>query len=115
MITYITGQKHYNVKTMLSDKYEEVKYWQNGLSIVVSVVQFLARRDNQTSRSASNGLHLGCLDLISEYDCFLVQHIKEYGDKGLGHIFYLSANTCNELHYISLHYICEDRRFCWQP
>lgn len=103
ILTYITRQKNYKVSTMLSTQYEEeVKYWQNVLSRVVSVVKFLAvrglpfRGDNETLGSTSNGLYLGCLELISEYDPFLAQHIKKYGSKGSGHVSYLSANTCNE-------------------
>lgn len=46
--------------------------------------------------STSNGLYLGCLELISEYDPFFVQHIGKYGNKGQGHTSYLSSQTCNE-------------------
>lgn len=80
---------------MLSTQYEEeVKYWQNVLLRVVSVVKFLAvrglpfRGDNETLGSTSNGLFLGCLELISEYDPFIAQHMKKYGNKGSGHVSY---------------------------
>lgn len=69
---------------------------------VVSAVKCLAvrrrpfRGDNQKLGSTSNGIFLGCLELISEYDHFLAQHIIEYGNKGKGSVSYLSADKYTE-------------------
>lgn len=43
-----------------------------------------------------NGNYLGCLELLSEFDPFLKEHMKNYGNKGSGSLSYLSANICDE-------------------
>uniref|UniRef100_A0A1B6CW98 DUF4371 domain-containing protein n=1 Tax=Clastoptera arizonana TaxID=38151 RepID=A0A1B6CW98_9HEMI len=105
MLTYyINRQKHKEqINTLLSTEYEqEVTYWRSVLQRIVSVVKFLSVKglpfqgDNERLGSTSNGLFLGCLELISEFDPFLSQHLVQYGNKGLGHMSYLSAKTCDE-------------------
>jgi hypothetical protein len=89
-------------KQIQSQCQEEVKYWREILTRVVSVVKFLSSRglpfrgDNQTFGSTSNGLFLGCLELISEFDPFLAQHIATHGNKGKGSVSYLSSDICSE-------------------
>jgi len=39
---------------------------------------------------------LGCLELISQFDPFLLEHLNKYGNQGKGNPSYLSANICNE-------------------
>ena len=76
------------------------------LSRIVSVVRFLSSRglpfqgDNERIASTSNGLYLGCLELISEYDPFLSQHLSKYANKGSGHVSYLSAHSRDEFIHI---------------
>lgn len=104
MLAYINRQKQKGqINTLLSTQYEqEVTYWRNVLQRIVSVVKFLSVRglpfqgDNEHLGSTSNGLFLGCLELISEFDPFLSQHLVQYGNKGSGHVSYLSAKTCDE-------------------
>lgn len=104
VLTSITRQKSLmQVDKLLFNQYkEEVNYWRSVFSRIVSVVKFLSVRglpfhgDNEHFGSTSNGLYLGCLELISEYDPFLAQHISKYGNKGSGHTSYLSSQTCNE-------------------
>lgn len=101
--TFLCRKKTASVDTLLLSQYEkEVKYWREVLTRVVSVVRFLALRglpfrgDNQTFGSLSNGLFLGCLELLSEYDPFLSHHIEKYGNKGSGNVSYVSSDTCDE-------------------
>jgi len=46
--------------------------------------------------SQNNGNYLGCLELISEFDSFLADHIQNYGNRWKGSTSYLSVNICNE-------------------
>lgn len=87
---------------LLSQYTKEVDYWKNVLKRIVAVVTFLASRglpfrgDNETLGSPNNGNYLGCMDLLGEFDPFLADHLKKFGNPGKGHISYLSANICNE-------------------
>ena len=40
--------------------------------------------------------YLGCVELLSEYDPFLAQHIEKYGNRGRGNPSYLSSTICEE-------------------
>ena len=51
---------------------------------------------NQITGSAKNGNYLGILELLSEFDPFLEEHLKMYGNPGKGNPLYLSANICEE-------------------
>ena len=41
-------------------------------------------------------IYLGCLELLSEYDPFLAQHIEKYGNRGRGNPSFLSSTICEE-------------------
>jgi hypothetical protein len=81
----------------------EKKYWVKVLHRVVSVVKFLAVRglvfEGNDSRlgSLSNGNFLGILEVISEFDPFLKQHMNERANKGSGNVSYFSMRICNEI------------------
>ena len=70
------------------------------LTLVVSVIRFLASRglpfrgENQIIGSAKHGSYLGILELLSEFDPFLEEHLKLYGNRGKENLSYLSANIC---------------------
>ncbi|XP_018365076.1 PREDICTED: uncharacterized protein LOC108762532, partial [Trachymyrmex cornetzi] len=104
MTTYIIRSKTVGtVDSDLRSQYNiEIGYWKAVLKRIVSVIKFLALRgfafrgDNQTIGSQSNGNYLGCLELLSQFDPFLSEHIKKYGNAGIGNPSYLSANICNE-------------------
>ena len=72
------------------------------LTHVVSVIRFLASRglpfrgENQIIGSAKNGNYLGILELLREFDPFMKEHLKQYGNRGKGNPSYLSANICEE-------------------
>lgn len=80
----------------------EVQYWKDILKRIVAVVKFLTSRglafrgENQTAGSPNNGNYLGCLELLSQFDPFIFEHLQRYGNPGKGHTSYLSANICNE-------------------
>lgn len=72
----------------------ELQYWRDVLQRVVSIIKFLAERglafrgSNEVFGSASNGNYLGIMELLAEYDPFLANHIKNYGNKGKGIVFF---------------------------
>ena len=95
--------KHETIDRCIIDSYaRENSYWKEVLRRVVSVVTFLVTRglalrgSNEVFRSEHNGNYLGCLELLSEYDPFLAQHIEKYGNRGRGNPSYLSSTICEE-------------------
>lgn len=78
-------------------------YWRSVLKRLVSVLSFLCERglairgDDQIIGSVHNGNYLGMLELLSEYDDFLKQHIQKHANSGRGHTSYLSSTICDEL------------------
>lgn len=81
----------------------EESYWRNVLKRLVSVIKFACERGlalhggNETLGSPSNGNYLGMLELIAQYDNFLLQHIQKHANVARGHTNYLSAKICEEL------------------
>lgn len=77
----------------------EINYWKNVLTRVVAVVKALSSRglsfrgDNETFGSPNNGNFMMALEHISEFDPFIAQHIKEFGNQGKGITSYLSFHT----------------------
>ena len=61
----------------------ERQYWSNVLSRIVAVVKFLAERGlpfrvhDEIIGSPTNGNYLGVLEIISQFDPFLAQHIEQ--------------------------------------
>lgn len=82
---------------------KEKEYWREVLRRLVSVIKYLAARglpfrgDTETFGHPNNGNYLGILELLSEYDPFLKDHVKRYGSAGSGQASYLSSATCDEL------------------
>ncbi|XP_040197362.1 zinc finger MYM-type protein 1-like [Rana temporaria] len=100
---FIRHKETGNVDTLLLQQLRsEQEYWHKVLTRVVSVIRFLASRglpfrgENQIIGSAKNGNYLGILELLSEFDPFLEEHLKLYGNPGKGNPSYLSANICEE-------------------
>lgn len=77
----------------------EIYYWKNVLTKVVAVVKALSSRglsfrgDNEKFGSPNNGNFMMAIELISEFDPFLAQHIKKFGNQGKGHTSYTSFHT----------------------
>ena len=74
-----------------------VEYWRAVLRRVISVVKFLCKRglgfrgDDEIIGSDTNRIFLGLIELLSEYDTFLAEHLKNHGNCGSGHTNYLSS------------------------
>lgn len=85
---------------------DETNYWKEVLKRIVTVIRFIASRglpfrgSNNHFGNPNNGNYLGILELLSEYDVLLENHIKRYAKKGKGHASYLSANIANEFIHI---------------
>ena len=47
--------------------------------------------------SKHNGMFLGILELLAQFDPFLAQHITEHANRGAGHTSYLSKTIYEEL------------------
>lgn len=81
---------------------DETNYWKEVLRRVVAVIKFLSARglafrgENETLGSVHNGNYLGILELLAEFDPFLDEHLKRFGNKGRGTPSYLSSNICEE-------------------
>ena len=54
------------------------------------------RGDDEIIGSTRNGNYLGTLELIAQFDPFLNEHNKKYGNAGRGIPSYLSSTICNE-------------------
>ena len=85
---------------------DEASYWREVLRRIVAVIMFLSERglafrgDNEILGSVHNGNYLGISELLSKFDPFLDEHLKQYGNKGWGTTSYLSSTIYEE--FISL-------------
>ncbi|XP_053568207.1 zinc finger MYM-type protein 1-like [Bombina bombina] len=90
-------------RLMVEQMEEERQYWRNVLKRVCATVKTLATRGlpfrgtDEELGSLHNGNYLGLLELVSEFDPFLLQHLKEYGNVGSGHTSYLSKTVYEEI------------------
>lgn len=84
----------------------EINYWRSVLRYVIAVIKKLSSRglpfrgEDERFGSKKNGNFLMCLELISEFDPFISNHIAKYGNPGSGRTSYLSSTICDE--FISL-------------
>jgi len=80
----------------------EVSYWKEVLKRIVAVIKFLSsaglafRGKNQILGSQHNGNYLDCIELISQFNPFFLEHLNKYGNQGKVNPSYLSDNICNE-------------------
>ncbi|KAK6186835.1 hypothetical protein SNE40_006103 [Patella caerulea] len=88
----------------LAKQADEIKlYWREVIKRCVSVIKFLSERglsfrgSDENIGSPKNGNYLGLLEVLSQYDSFLAQHIQKHANKGTGHTSYLSSTICEEL------------------
>jgi hypothetical protein len=78
------------------------QYWKEVLKRIIVVIKFLSSRelplrgDNQPIGSVRNKNYLGIMELLSQFDPFLCEHIKKYGNAGKGILSYLSVKICEE-------------------
>ncbi|KZR99574.1 putative Zinc finger MYM-type protein, partial [Daphnia magna] len=77
--------------------------WKSLLLRVVAIIKFLCetglplRGDNELIGSTKNGHFLCILELMSQFDPFICNHLKEYGNKGKSRSSYLSSTIYEEL------------------
>ncbi|XP_050066902.1 zinc finger MYM-type protein 1-like [Aphis gossypii] len=82
---------------------KEVEYWRNVLKRTVAAIKFISQRglpffgDDEKLNSPHNGIFLGILELISEFDPFLANNLTTYGNKGSGNTNYISSYTVRKL------------------
>lgn len=80
----------------------EGQYWKAVLRCVVAVIKFLSERglpsrgDDELLGSPHNCNYLGILELVAQFDPFLMEHFQKYGQKGRGKTSYLSSTICEE-------------------
>lgn len=73
---------------LLRQQREQQEYWRKVLVRISTVIRFLASRGlafrgaNQIIGSSGNGNYLGILELVSEFDPFLKNHLQLYGNPG---------------------------------
>ncbi|XP_065651158.1 uncharacterized protein LOC136079351 [Hydra vulgaris] len=88
---------------MVSQIKGEFNYWSAILNRIVAVIRFLAGRGlafrghNEVIGSSNNGNYLGMLELLTQFDPVLKQHIDTFANKGKGNVNYLSKTICEEL------------------
>ena len=85
---------------------KEKVHWRAVLKRVVVVVKFLCKRGlplrgrNEVFGSPQNGNFLGLLELLAQFDDFLADHIRRFGNSGSGVPPYLSSTILLLLQYI---------------
>ena len=52
---------------------------------------------NEIIGSGNNGNYLGILELISQFDPFVFQHISQFANRGHGHSSYFSKTICDKI------------------
>ncbi|XP_065645747.1 zinc finger MYM-type protein 1-like [Hydra vulgaris] len=101
-IEFIKQNTHVD-EYMASQIKREFNYWSAILNRIVAVIRFLAGRGlafrghNEVIGSSNNGNYLGMLELLTQFDPVLKQHIDTFANKGKGNVNYLSKTICEEL------------------
>lgn len=89
-------------KELVKHLVTQTAYWTEVMKRVVVVIKLLAERglafrgSEEVFGSPRNGNYMGVLEAIAQFDPFLEEHIKRYGNKGKGHPSYLSKTICDE-------------------
>ena len=101
-IEFIKQNTHVD-EYMVSQIKRVFNYWSAILNRIVAVIRFLAGRGlafrghNEVIGSSNNGNYLGMLELLTQFDPVLKQHIGTLANKGKGNVNYLSKTICEEL------------------
>ncbi|XP_065658586.1 zinc finger MYM-type protein 1-like [Hydra vulgaris] len=88
---------------MVSQIKREFNYWSAILNRIVVVIRFSAGRGlafrghNEVIGSSNSGNYLGMLELLTQFDPVLKQHIDTFANIGKGNVNYLSKTICEEL------------------
>ena len=85
MLTYLTRKRGYTLTSKLEEQIKaEQQYWWHVMKRITAVTCTLAERglpfrgDNTQFGSPNNGNYLGLVDLVAEFDPFLLAHINRY-------------------------------------
>ena len=88
-LTWLARTQVRGIDAELLDQFrDEASYWREVLMRIVAVIKFLSERglafrgDNEILGSVHNGNYLGISELLSKFDPFLDEHLKQYGNKG---------------------------------
>lgn len=82
---------------------EEILYWRNVLKRVIAAVKCLASRglpfrgNTEVFGEYDNGNFMMMMEFLSQFDPFMEEHIRKYGNKGSGSTSYLSKTTYEEI------------------
>ena len=82
---------------------EQRNHWKNVLYRCVATITSLCERglplwqSNKIIGFGNNGNYLGIFELISQFDPFLSQHIRQFANRGHGHSSYLLKRICDEI------------------
>ncbi|XP_025191154.1 zinc finger MYM-type protein 1-like [Melanaphis sacchari] len=82
---------------------QEKIYWKNVLTRIVAIVKKLASRGlpfrghDEIIGSVNNGNFLMIVELLSEFDLFLSQHVTRFQNSGSGNTSYLSSTIYEEI------------------
>ena len=104
MLTWVSRRQTSGIiDSQLSNQFEsERQYWRNVLRRVAAFIKFISERGpalrgaNEVFGSSQNGNYMGRLELIGQFDPFISNHIKQFGNKGKGRASYLSSTICEE-------------------
>ena len=95
--------KAHHVDSAIAKQLEnEQQYWIELLKRIVPVVTFLAARGHQFRchtwlfGQKDNGNYLDLLELLSQFDPFLAEHIRRYRNNGRCQVLYLFSTFCEE-------------------
>jgi hypothetical protein len=89
-------------KLLVQIDHEKI-YWGRVLEKVVFIIKTLAspglpfRGQEEIFGSPKNGNYMMLLELLSEFDSFLAQHISKYSNFGIGSTSYLASTICEEI------------------
>ncbi|XP_065665417.1 zinc finger MYM-type protein 5-like [Hydra vulgaris] len=101
-IEFIKQNTHVD-EYMVSQIKREFNYWPAILNRIVAVIRFLAERGltfrghNEVIGSSNNGNYLDMLELLTQFDPVLKQHLDTFANKGKGNVNYLSKTIWEEL------------------
>ena len=103
MLTYLTRKRGRTLTSKLEEQTKaEQQYWRYVVERVIAVICNLAERslpfrgDNERFGSQNNGNYLGLLELVAQFDPFLLALINRYKNSGSGNPSYLSKTICKK-------------------
>lgn len=81
---------------------KEEQYWGKILKRILATVKLLSKQgltfrgSDENLENRYRGNYLSCLVYLAEFDDFLAEHLRRYGNQGKGSTSYLSHHICDE-------------------